>query len=157
LQPETRANLREGEQLPDLLFQGVNMSIDDKICVSSDLDVVTARMKARKMAKQMGFGTADQARISLAASELARALSWNNDAPGEIIFSETHQNGQQGLQVACLVKQEYVSTDDQAKSSQPSVPTRCVAGACQLLDESIVEARDDQKAQIILIKWLNLD
>lgn len=134
------------------------MSIDDKVYVSSDLDVVTARMKARKMAKQMGFSTADQARISLAASELARALSWNNDAPGEIIFSETSQNGQQGFQVACLVKQEYVSTEDQANSSQQtSIPTRCVSGACQLLDESMVEVQDDQNAQIILIKWLNLD
>jgi serine/threonine-protein kinase RsbT len=134
------------------------MSIDDKVYVSSDLDVVTARMKARKLAKQMGFSTADQARISLAASELARALSWNNDKPGEIILSETSQNGQQGFQVACLVKQEYVSAENQTNSpQQTSIPTRCVAGARQLLDESIVEVKEDQKAQITLIKWLNLD
>ena len=67
--------------------------MDNTIFVSSDLDVVMARIEARKLAKQMGFNTADQARISLAASELARALSWNNEAPGEIIFSAASQNG----------------------------------------------------------------
>ena len=131
------------------------MSIDSKICVSSDLDVVMARMEARKMAKQMGFSTADQARISLAASELARALSWNNDTPGEIIFSSASQNGQQGFQVACSIKQEYVSINHENSTQEIPIPSRCLAGARDLVDESIVEEQDDQQAQIILIKWLN--
>ena len=41
------------------------MSEDNKIYVSSDLDVVMARMEARKIAKEMGFNTADQARIGM--------------------------------------------------------------------------------------------
>jgi serine/threonine-protein kinase RsbT len=130
------------------------MSTDNKIYVSSDLDVVMARMEARKIAKKMGFSTADQARISLAASELARALSWNNDTPSEITFSSATQNGQQGFQVACLVKREYVTNHTNSTQEIP-IPSRCLAGACDLVDESIVEEQDEQNAHIILIKWLN--
>jgi serine/threonine-protein kinase RsbT len=132
--------------------------MDNTIFVSSDLDVVMARIEARKMAKQMGFNTADQARISLAASELARALSWNNEAPGEIIFSAASQNGHQGIQVVCYVKREYIEANNNGDSAEPqeiSIPNRCLTGARQLVDESFVEEQEDQKAQITLIKWLN--
>ena len=44
------------------------MNVQRKIYINNDLDVVTARMQAREMARQLGFRTADQARISLAAS-----------------------------------------------------------------------------------------
>jgi serine/threonine-protein kinase RsbT len=131
------------------------MKVDNKIYVSSDLDVVMARMEARKIAKEMGFNTADQARISLAASELARALSWNTETPGEIVFTKANQGGHQAFQVACLVKREYVSTNQAAITPASPIPNRCLAGACQLVDESIVEELDSQKAQVTLIKWLN--
>ena len=144
------------------------MGTERRIYINNDLDIVVVRMQAREMAKQMGFGTADQARISLAASELARALSWNNEGPGEIVFSTASQNGQQGesgeivmsdanqngqngLQVACTVNLELVSTGDDQGSA---VSNRSLAGACQLVDESIVEEQDDNRAQVTLIKWL---
>jgi serine/threonine-protein kinase RsbT len=130
------------------------MNITSKIPVSSDLDVVMARMEARKIAKELGFNTADQARISLAASELARVLSWNSDAPGEIVFSAASQNGHRGFQAICLVKREYIEDPPTAAATAP-IPSRCLIGARQLVDESIVEELDDQRAQVTLIKWLN--
>jgi serine/threonine-protein kinase RsbT len=132
--------------------------MDNTIFISSDLDVVMARIEARKLAKQMGFNTADQARISLAASELARALSWNNEAPGEIVFSPTSQNGQQGIQVVCFVKREFIEVapnGDLSPRQEISIPNRCLTGARQLVDESFVKEQGDQKAQLVLIKWLN--
>jgi len=42
------------------------MSAERRVYINNDLDIVTARMQAREMARQVGFGTADQARISLA-------------------------------------------------------------------------------------------
>ena len=123
--------------------------MERKIYINNDLDVVAARMQARELAKQMGFRTADQARISLAASELAKVLSWNTDAPGEIIMSDTSQNGYQGFQVVCKVDLRHLSADDQS-----SGPSRSLAGACQLVDESIVEEQDTKLALVTLIKWL---
>jgi len=125
------------------------MNMERKIYINNDLDVVAARMQARELAKQMGFRTADQARISLAASELAKVLSWNTDAPGEIIMSDTSQNGYHGFQVVCMVDLKHLSADDQS-----SGPSRSLAGACQLVDESIVEEQDTKLALVTLIKWL---
>jgi serine/threonine-protein kinase RsbT len=130
------------------------MGTERRIYINNDLDIVVVRMQAREMAKQMGFGTADQARISLAASELARVLSWNTGETGEIVMSDASQNGQYGLQVACLVSLEMVS-DDEANSAQGTAGSnRSLAGACQLVDESIVEEQDNNQAQVTLIKWL---
>lgn len=67
------------------------MSTERKIHVNNDLDIVTARLQAREMAKEMGFGTADQARISLATSELARVLSWNTDRCSEIVITNARK------------------------------------------------------------------
>ena len=128
------------------------MNMERKIYINNDLDVVAARMQARELAKQMGFRTADQARISLAASELAKVLSWNTDVPGEIMMSDTSQNGHLGLQVVCTVELKYLSGADQ--SNQKSGLNRNLAGACQLVDESIVEEQDSKRALITLIKWL---
>ena len=52
------------------------MDIETKIYINNDLDIVVARMQTRRVAKEMDFSTVDQARISLAASELARLLTW---------------------------------------------------------------------------------
>jgi serine/threonine-protein kinase RsbT len=129
------------------------MGIERRIYINNDLDIVVVRMQARELAKQMGFGTADQARISLAASELARVLSWNTGQSGEIIMSPATQNGQNGLQVACLVSLEQIG-DTNAVADKTTPSGRSLAGACQLVDESIVEEQGNNQAQVTLIKWL---
>jgi serine/threonine-protein kinase RsbT len=127
-----------------------------RIYINNDLDIVVARMQAREMAKQMGFSTADQARISLAASELARVLSWNTSQAGEIVMRDADQNGQHGFQVSCLVNLEQITVGGEAGSvpDKTTVSGKSLAGACQLVDESIVEEQGNNQAQVILIKWL---
>ena len=127
-----------------------------RIYINNDLDIVVARMQAREMAKQMGFSTADQARISLAASELARVLSWNTGQAGEIVMRDADQNGQHGFQVSCLVNLEQITVGGEAGPvpDKTTISGKSLAGACQLVDESIVEEHGDNQAQVILIKWL---
>ena len=131
------------------------MGTERRIYINNDLDIVVVRMQARELAKQMGFGTADQARISLAASELARVLSWNTEQAGEIIMADASENGQHGLRVACLVDLGRISAGNDTDGAQSVVASnRSLAGACQLVDESIVEEQDDNQARVTLIKWL---
>ncbi len=126
-----------------------------KIYVNNDLDVVTTRMQTREMAKALGFRTTDQARISLAASELARVLSYNTDIPGEIFIAATTNNGHQGLEVSCLVQTKYLSINERCQDSTlNSLPHRSLTGACQLVDESTVEKQNDQHVLVRLIKWM---
>ncbi len=132
------------------------MNTERKVYINNDFDIVMVRLQARKMAREMGFRTADQARISLAASELARVISWDNDDPGEIIMSNTKQNEYQGLQVVCLVKLEYIPEEDKSNWTKiASMPERSLAGACNLADESIVKEQNEKQAMVILIKWLH--
>ena len=128
------------------------MDTETKIYINNDLDVVKARMQARDIAKKMGFSTADQARISLATSELARALSWAAHEPNEMIFSNATRNGDQGLQVACLIQEKQIAQGDE--TNEETVPQRGFVDACRLVDESSVEIQDDQQARVTLIKWL---
>ncbi len=130
------------------------MNIERKIYVNNDLDIVVARMQAREMAKQMGFGTADQARISLAASELARILSWTTDQPSEIIVSAAAKNGHRGIKVMCLVDLDHVPSDKVNEAGESLEQKLYLANACHLVDESIVEAQDEKHTRVTLMQWL---
>ncbi len=127
-----------------------------RIYINNDLDIVTARMQAREFAKNMGFGTADRARISLATSELARVISWNTDTPGEIVMSDTSKNGHQGLKVMCTIQVKYLSPELRAsESTMISAPCQSLSGARQLVDESIIEQKSNEHALITLIQWMH--
>ena len=132
------------------------MDTETKIYVNNDLDIVMTRMQVRDMAKKMGFGTADQARISLAASELARVLSWGViHGPSEMVISNTARNGHQGLQVVCLVQREHIPEGEATNGVDTKpIPQRSFVGACKLVDESSIEIQDDWQARVTLIKWL---
>jgi serine/threonine-protein kinase RsbT len=70
------------------------------IPISSDLDIVAARVEGRSLAKEMGFGIIDQARIATAISELARNVVLYAQS-GQIILSRLDLDGRLGLQIVC--------------------------------------------------------
>jgi len=76
------------------------MAMPKVINIQSDLDIVAARMAARDMAKAMGFGAIDQARIATAISELARNI-YLYAGEGTVTVSEVQQGIRKGLQVIC--------------------------------------------------------
>ncbi len=133
------------------------MDVETRIYVNNDLDIVIARLQTRELAKKMGFNTADQARISLAASEMARVLAWmTRNKSSEMIISNIQKNDQQGLQVISLVKRDYLPQNNKPNNlDEISVPGRSLVGACRLVDESVIEPHNDQHAQVTLIKWLS--
>lgn len=131
------------------------MNIVKRISINSDFDIVAARMQTREVAKQMGFGPADQARISLAASELARFISWRCHHQSEITLLNVQGDGYSGMHVVCLIDLEYLQNDH--KSSQmkdPALPQRSLTGARQLVNESKIEVLDNKLARITLMQWL---
>jgi hypothetical protein len=138
------------------------MSKEIRIYINNDLDIVNARMQARQIARQLGFGTADQARISLAASELANVLSWNTSEPGEIILSEINRDDRSGLQVVCTI--DMVTIPLNQEEARPNIPNfssplyglehnQNLSSACRLVDESFVEAQNERYTRVTLIKF----
>jgi hypothetical protein len=107
-------------------------------------------------------GTADQARISLAASELANVLSWNTSEPGELILSEVRRDEQAGLQVTCTIDMATIPLNQEEGRSGPTAAASPLYGiehnqnlssACRLVDESFIEAQNERYTRITLIKF----
>lgn len=138
------------------------MSKEVRIYINNDLDIVNARMQARQVARQMGFGTADQARISLAASELANVLSWNSSESGEIILSEINRDERSGLQVVCVVDMATIPLNQEVVRGEVSAAASPLYGlehnqnlssACRLVDESFIEAQNERYTRVTLVKF----
>lgn len=74
------------------------MSSQSCIAVEAELDIVAARQAGRTMAKELGFGEVDQARIATAISELARNI-YLYAQKGVIILSFIQEDTRIGLQI----------------------------------------------------------
>ncbi|MDM8519404.1 hypothetical protein QUF64_05100 [Anaerolineales bacterium HSG6] len=127
----------------------------NKISINNMADVFTARMQARQLAKEIGFNTVDQARISLATSELAHLICVNNHHDGEIVLSEAAQNGYNGFQVDCLISKPAHQTGTLMSTwSDEGGFQRSISGACRLVDENVIDMENEKnQTQITLIKW----
>ena len=131
------------------------MAMPKVINIQSDLDIVAARMAARDMAKAMGFGAIDQARIATAISELARNI-YLYAGEGTVTVSEVQQGIRKGLQVICedqgpgiddinLVMQDGYTT---SKGMGMGLP-----GARRLMDDFEVVSVSGEGTTITCRKW----
>jgi len=131
------------------------MAMPRIINIQSDLDIVAARMAARDMAKTMGFGAIDQARIATAISELARNI-YLYAGEGTVTVSEVQQGIRKGLQVVCedqgpgiddipLVMQDGYTT---SKGMGMGLP-----GARRLMDDFELISISGQGTKITCRKW----
>ncbi|HAZ63731.1 MAG TPA: ATP-binding protein [Armatimonadetes bacterium] len=68
------------------------------VTIADELDIVRARQEGRALAKELGFGPVDLARIATAISELARNI-YNYARPGEIALTRVEAKGKVGLEV----------------------------------------------------------
>ncbi len=74
------------------------MNFQSCVKITDEWDIVSARQLGRKISKEIGFGTVDQARITTAISELARNI-FLYAGTGEICIMKVTEAGKQGLQI----------------------------------------------------------
>lgn len=129
-------------------------SVSKRIVIKNDLDIVTARLRAREVAREMGFGTIDQARISLAASELARILVTGISSSGEILISGVNTSEHVGIQVTSIDATES-NPDEVGQVKNEPVKDSALTNAMSLVDESLVEQVGHKRTRITLMKWLS--
>lgn len=117
-----------------------------KVNLLDNYDVVVARQTAREMARNLGFGLTDQARIATAVSEVARrALK----SQGMISFSFAENGPLRGLECAC------VRCDWHGGAEKGPLPTREILGGVErLMDEFNVQPVPGQESTVIMRKWL---
>ncbi len=71
------------------------------IKIRNEWDIVAARQEGRQLAKELGFGEVDQARIATSISELARNIILYA-GEGEIILQTIQNNTKEGIKVRAI-------------------------------------------------------
>ncbi|MBA3927057.1 anti-sigma regulatory factor [Listeria rustica] len=79
------------------------MEFQSCVKIINEWDIVAARQLGRKISKEIGFGTVDQARITTAISELARNI-FLYAGTGEICIEKMAEAGKDGLKIVAKDK-----------------------------------------------------
>lgn len=109
-------------------------------------DVVQARQCAREIAREMGFGLADQTRIATAVSEVARR-ALGSPSKGAFSLTTVVVGIQRGLECICLLGE---GIEDLARPARGEI----LGGVERLMDEFEVEPREGQMVAVVMRKWL---
>jgi serine/threonine-protein kinase RsbT len=127
------------------------------IPIKSDLDIISARVEARELAKQLGFGIIDQARISTAVSEMARNIVLYTPQGTVTIRIVTNNGGQQGIEVICEDEGEGIQDVELAMQDGYSTSKglgKGLPGARRLVDEFEMESTPGKGTKVTMRKWL---
>ena len=120
------------------------MDKSQRVEIQTDFDIITARMKVRKLARAIGFKTVDQACISLATSSLAQALGLGEEHQGQIAMGCLGGEERTGVQVVCI------KTDAATHDLSP----RAFDDMRWMVDELTVQTLSPTDVQVTLVKWL---
>ncbi|WP_080875909.1 anti-sigma regulatory factor [Oceanobacillus timonensis] len=132
------------------------MKTQSYVHIDKELDIVHARQIGRDIAKQIGFGTVDQARITTAISELARNIYLYAEK-GRISFEIIDTFGRKGIIMTAidagpgindirLVLQDGYTTSGGLGAGLPGVK--------RLMDEFEIQSNSGQGTTVKIAKWI---
>jgi len=132
------------------------MSPKSCVEIKQEWDIVKARQLGRERAREIGFGTVDQARLATAISELARNIYLYADR-GKICFEITDEMDRKGLCVFSLdtgpgiqnisrVMEDGYSTSGGLGAGLPGVK--------RLVDQFDIQSEEGEGTEIRVMKWL---
>ncbi|MFV9505089.1 MAG: hypothetical protein AB4911_11055 [Oscillochloridaceae bacterium umkhey_bin13] len=116
--------------------------------VLSDGDVIALRQAIRQRARAVGLGPAQQARITAAISEVARALLYGAGAGQFTIRIETGIGNRPAFEILCAPGHGGNSTD-----ARPIYALPAVAEARALVDDTWVKSGSEGD-QLLMRMWL---
>ncbi|PSL28847.1 serine/threonine-protein kinase RsbT [Planomicrobium soli] len=132
------------------------MSNQSSVEILTEWDIVAARQLGRNVAKELGFGTVDQARITTAISELARNI-YLYAGQGRIEIQRLTENGVKGILIIAAdngpgipdirkVMEDGFSTSGGLGAGLPGVK--------RLMDDFRIETILGEGTDIRATKWL---
>ena len=132
------------------------MANQSYVQIDSEWDIVAARQLGRELAKEIGFSTVDQARITTAISELARNI-YLYAGNGTIHLQRINSMGKVGLKI--IAKDEGPGIPDIRKAMEDGFSTSGGLGAGlpgvkRLMDYFTVDTDVGKGTRIEVIKWL---
>jgi serine/threonine-protein kinase RsbT len=132
------------------------MENESYVKIISEWDIVAARQLGRNVAKELGFGTVDQARITTAISELARNI-YLYAGQGEIRIERINEFGKRGLKVVAVDSGPGIQDIRRAMEDGFSTSGGLGAGlpgVKRLMDEFDMTSSIGEGTIIQVVKWL---
>ena len=131
---------------------------EERLAIRDEVDIISARQRAREVAKALGFGAVDQSRIATAVSELTRnVVRYATDGRGEMLI-RTHVQSGRGTGLEIVVRDEGPGIPDieQAMSagftSGPGMGMG-LPGTKRLMDEMEIESAPGHGTIVTIRKW----
>ena len=126
------------------------------IDIKKEWDIVGARQMGRRTAKEIGFGTVEQARIATAISELAINIYLYSEK-GTICLEFIIKDGEKGIQI--IANDQGPGIKDVHKVLEDGFTTSGGLGAGlpgvkRLMAEFTITSDDRKGTKVIAIKWL---
>lgn len=122
----------------------------------NEWDIVAARQLGRNVAKELGFGAVDQARITTAISELARNIYLYADQ-GQICIERLVNTGRIGVQILATDNGPGISDIRQVMEDGYSTSGGLGAGlpgVKRLMDDFFIDSIPGKGTNIKATKWL---
>jgi serine/threonine-protein kinase RsbT len=129
---------------------------EERIPIESDLDVVTARQRARQLAAGLDLTTTDQTLLATAISEVARNIT-TYAKRGEVILSIIRDNGgREGIRV--VARDRGPGIEDIERALQDGYTSGGglglgLPGARRLVDEFEITSAPSEGTTVTLVKW----
>lgn len=127
-----------------------------EVPIKSSEDIILARQTARETARELGFGLADQTRITTAVSELSRNI-YRYAGTGRVVIKALGNSPDKGIEIVAedrgpgipdieLAMQDGYST---GKGLGQGLP-----GTRRLMDEFEIKSRVGAGTTVTVRKWL---
>jgi serine/threonine-protein kinase RsbT len=130
---------------------------NEYIAIKNDLDIVIARQKGREIAKEIGFGTIDQALIVTAISELTRNIL-TYAQKGYLVIEVIEEQGCMGILVISVDEGPGIENIDLALEDGYSTTNSLglgLPGVRRLMDEFDIQSELGKGTLITTRKWVN--
>jgi serine/threonine-protein kinase RsbT len=134
----------------------MKMAVQSCVNVRNEWDIVSARQLGRDLAKELGFSSVDQARITTAISELARNI-YLYAGNGKVCIEPITEGVRKGLKI--VASDTGPGIHDIRKVMQDGYTTSGGLGAGlpgvkRLMDEFTINSTVDIGTEILITKWL---
>jgi serine/threonine-protein kinase RsbT len=132
------------------------MELQSCVKIINEWDIVAARQLGRNVAKELGFGTVDQARITTAISELARNI-YLYAGQGKVCIEKVYNNGKAGMKI--IATDDGPGIQDIRKVMEDGYSTSGGLGAGlpgvkRLMDDFSIDSTPGEGTDIRATKWL---
>lgn len=127
------------------------------IPINNEIDIVIARQKGREMAKEMGFGTVDQAMIATAISELTRNII-TYAQNGNLFLEHVKRQDKEGILVICVDTGPGIENVDLAMQDGYSTSKSLglgLPGVRRLMDDFTIKSIFGKGTTVFATKWIS--